>query len=144
MELIKGAHYRERIGNTKRKYKLLLIGERPSGFIEEDQIVYVCLKTQRVYVTSESDFKKRMEFHYYPDSATKGFTLKERIEHVGGRITETSRVEFGSIFAANAFVHHLFRDAWDSPLTPSYSGNKDASIDEVDNKEAIVSELNHK
>lgn len=36
--------------------------------------------------------------------------LGQRIAHVGGRVTESGTVEFGSVMAVEALVIHVLRD----------------------------------
>lgn len=43
-------------------------------------------------------------------SPTAGLNLGQRIAHVGGRITESQRVEFGSVMAVSALVAHALQD----------------------------------
>ena len=50
-----------------------------------------------------------------PKSATHGMNLGQRIAHVGGRITEKDTVEFGSVMAVKALVHHVLRDTHPQP-----------------------------
>lgn len=47
----------------------------------------------------------------HQSSPTAGMNLGDRIAHVGGIITEAQRVEFGSVMAVQALVHHVLRDA---------------------------------
>jgi hypothetical protein len=43
-------------------------------------------------------------------SPTFGMTLSERIAHVGGRENTAGYIEFGSVMAVNALIHHALRD----------------------------------
>jgi hypothetical protein len=69
-------------------------------------------------------------------SPTFGMNLGQRIAHVGGRVTESLTVEFGSAMAVNALIHHVLRDvpqpqlsgprsdahaAWENYFSPEYS-----------------------
>lgn len=49
------------------------------------------------------------EFVQQP-TATAGMTLAERINHVGGHVTEVGCVEFGSAMSVDALIQHALRD----------------------------------
>lgn len=51
-----------------------------------------------------------------PHSPTAGMNLGQRIEHVGGRITDVGLVEFGSVMAVGALVTQVLRDL---PVRPA-------------------------
>ena len=50
-------------------------------------------------------------------SPTTGMTIEQRILHVGGRNNEAGYVEFGSVQAVKALVHHVLRDLPDTKPT---------------------------
>ena len=54
-------------------------------------------------------------------SETKGMNLGERIAHVGGRENKAGYIEFGSVMAVQALIHHVIRDI-DRPSQPTAQG----------------------